>query len=102
MVYITAPDASFAEKLADLIVSKRVAACVNILGKIRSIYRWKGRIERTGEIALIAKTTVARYSALEKLIRAHHPYECPCIVALPLDRGHGPFLKWIRDQVQAD
>jgi len=100
MVYITAPDAKVAGRLADLLVREHVAACVNILGKIQSVYRWKGRIERAGEIALIAKTTAARYPALEKIVKAHHPYECPCIVAIPLARGHAPFLDWIRNQVQ--
>ncbi len=99
MVYITAADAAQAAALAEQLVARKVAACVNLLGPIQSVYEWKGRVEHTSEVALIAKTTRARFADLEAAVREHHSYECPCIVAWPLTHGHAPFLEWVEKQV---
>jgi len=99
MVYITVADVVEAEALAESLVSRRVAACVNILGETRSVYEWQGKVEKSTEIAMIAKTTQSHYAALEKEVKDMHTYECPCIVAWPLTAGYIPFMTWVQDQV---
>ena len=99
MVYITASNREEAERLADAMVEARVAACVNILGAIRSVYRWSGKVERGDEVVMIAKTTRDVYPQLEQLVRERHSYECPCIVAVPVENGHAEFLAWVKRQV---
>lgn len=95
LVYITAPDLRCARRLAEAIVGARLAACVNLLPGMQSIYRWKGRVERAKEVVLIAKSTARRFPLLVSEVRKLHPYECPCVVALPLTRGFAPYLQWI-------
>jgi periplasmic divalent cation tolerance protein len=99
MVYLTAADEGEAVRLAEQLVESRVAACVNVLGAVQSVYRWQGKVERAAEVALIAKTTRAQFPLLEQKIKELHSYECPCIVAWPLSEGHQPFLTWVREQV---
>jgi periplasmic divalent cation tolerance protein len=89
------PDAEAARQLAAYLVEERLAACVNILAPCRSLYRWRGRIEDAQEVPLLAKTTTARYAALEAAILQHHPYELPEIVAVPIDRGLPDYLAWV-------
>jgi len=96
MVYMTAANQAEAEKIAHILVVKKAAACVNILGGITSIYEWKGSIEHAGEVAMVAKTTTARFPDLERLVKAAHSYECPCIVAWPIQHGHPAYLDWVR------
>jgi periplasmic divalent cation tolerance protein len=96
MVYMTAPDQATAERIADVLVESGAAACVNISAPIASVYRWEGKIERSSEVALVAKTTRVAYARLEALVKSHHPYTCPCIVAWPLADGYAPFLDWVR------
>lgn len=96
MVYMTVANQAEAEKIANLLVMKKVAACVNILGGIQSVYEWKGSIEHSREVAMIAKTTAARYPELENLVKATHSYECPCIVAWPIEHGHPAYMDWVR------
>lgn len=90
-----------AEALARALVDLRLAACVQILPGIRSIYRWEGRVETAEESRLDAKTTSARLDALVAAVRARHPYEVPEIVATPLAGGNPAYLEWVRDQVDA-
>ena len=73
----------------------RVAACVNILAPCRSVYRWKGAVQREEEHPVLIKTTAERYPALEAAIRAAHPYELPEIIAVPIERGLPAFLAWV-------
>ena len=99
MVYITAPTMAEAEALADVLITRRVAACVNILGSIQSRYEWKGVVEKSTEVALIAKTTRSQFATLETTVKELHSYECPCIVAWPITDGHAPFLAWVTKAV---
>lgn len=99
-VYMTAPDRSVARELAETLVSERLAACANILDGMESLYWWQGKLQRAEEIACIFKTTAAGYSALEQRARELHPYEVPCIVALPVSRGHAPFLRWVNEETR--
>ena len=95
LVVTNLPDRASAEKLADVLVEGRAAACVNILAPCRSVYRWKGALQRDEEHPILAKTTADRYPALEALIRANHPYELPEIVAVPVERGLPAYLDWV-------
>ncbi len=94
-VYVTHPDAAAAAALGRALVEERLAACANILPGMRTVYRWQDRIEDGSEIVMIVKTTAALVPALQQRIRAEHPYECPCIAALPVTGGSPDYLAWI-------
>jgi periplasmic divalent cation tolerance protein len=91
-VYIVAADAAEADRIAEALVADRLAACVNILGGIRSVYRWQDAIERADEIA---KTTENRFNALAARVRALHSNDTPAIVAWPIVTGDAAYLDWI-------
>jgi len=95
LVLTNLPDRAAAEKLADALVAKRVAACVNILAPCRSVYRWKDAVQHDEEHPVLIKTTQDRYAALEAAIRAAHPYELPEIIAVPVERGLPAYLDWV-------
>jgi len=101
LVYLTAPTAREADRLGELLVRERLAACVNRLGPIRSCYTWEGRLQKSREYALLAKTTARRWPALRRRVAAEHPYDCPCIVAWPPAAGHPAFLNWVRSAASA-
>ena len=101
LVYCTCPDREVAQTLASELVSGRLAACVNILPEIESVYRWQGKIEQDREILLLIKTDSAHFEALKDTISGLHPYEVPEIIAVPIQAGHQPYLEWI-DQCLAD
>ena len=95
LVITNLPDRAAAEKLADALIARQVAACVNILAPCRSVYRWKGAVQHDDEHPLLIKTTRDRYAALEAAIRALHPYELPEIIAVPIERGLPSYLEWV-------
>jgi len=95
LVLTNLPDRETAEKLAEQLVAQRVAACINILSPCRSVYRWQGAVRHDEEHPMLIKTTGERYAALEKAIRAAHPYELPEIVAVPIERGLPAYLDWV-------
>lgn len=101
LVLTNLPDRAAAERLAEALVEQRLAACVNLLAPCRSVYRWKGELQRDEEHPLLAKTTTERYAELEKAIRAAHPYELPEIVAVPIERGLPEYLTWIAAQTDS-
>jgi periplasmic divalent cation tolerance protein len=94
-VYIVAADMAEAERIAEALVAERLAACVNIVGGVRSVYRWRGTVERADEVALIAKTKHAAFDALAARVRALHSYDVPAIVAWPIVAGDAAYLAWI-------
>lgn len=99
VLYVTAKDVQDAERMGRVLVAKRLAACVNILGGMRSVYRWKGKIEVGHEAVLLVKTTrKAAKRALEMIVELHEN-EVPCVISFPVVDGHGPFLHWIHAQV---
>jgi len=102
LVYMTASSEAEARMLAEMLVDQQAAACVNVLGPIQSVYRWQGSVEKSEEVALIAKTTDLAFPRLEHLIKERHSYDCPCIIAIPVDCGHLPFLEWVRGAVVYD
>jgi|SRR5664279_6503559 len=91
-----------AEQLASNLVERRLAACVNIIGPIRSIYRWKGAIEREQEYLLFIKTTAERAAELAAAFAELHPYELPERVELPIEGGSDDYLEWLSAQVARD
>ena len=95
LVLTNLPDRAAAERLADALIEKRVAACVNILAPCGSVYRWKGAVQHDEEHPVLIKTTAERYPALETAIRAVHPYELPEIIAVPIERGLPAYLAWV-------
>ena len=99
VVLMTAGDGEEAGRLAEMLVEKRLAACVQLLPEIQSVYRWQGKIERQREVLLIAKTARSKFEELEKEVRALHSYETPEIVALALDGGSSPYLEWLGTSV---
>lgn len=98
VVLITAPNEEEAAKIAKDIVGSRLAACVNIIRNIRSIYRWQGKIEDEGEVLMLVKTRKELFNDLQKRIRELHPYAVPEIIALPIIEGFEGYLGWLRDE----
>jgi periplasmic divalent cation tolerance protein len=100
LVYMTTADAAEAERIGRALVEERLAACVNILEGMRSLYWWQGNLEEGHEAVLIAKTRDGLVDALTERVRALHSYECPCVVSLPITGGHGAFLGWIESETR--
>ena len=95
VVLITAPSADKAAEIARALVGERLAACANIVGPIRSIYRWEGELHDEPEALLLVKTRAPVFERLCQRVLALHEYSVPEIVALPITRGHAPYLRWI-------
>jgi periplasmic divalent cation tolerance protein len=91
-----------AEQIAEALVQRRLAACVNILGPVRSVYRWQGNIEREQEYLLLIKTTAKRASELSAALAELHPYELPERVELSVDGGSAAYLEWLAAQLERD
>lgn len=93
--YCTCPDADVAERIADALVSARLAACVNILPGVRSVYRWQEAVERADEILLLIKTTRTQLEPVTALIASMHPYELPEVLAVEVAAGTPGYLDWL-------
>lgn len=98
LVLTTLPDQDSAARLARVLVETRAAACVSILAACASVYRWQGTIENADEVPLLIKTRAALYPLVEQTIRAHHPYELPEIVSVPVTAGWPAYLQWVADE----
>ena len=99
-VYITTQNAEEARRIGRALVEERLAACVNILDGMNSIYWWEGEIQDDRETVLIAKTREALLPALIERVKALHSYSCPCVVALPILAGNPEYLAWLREEVR--
>jgi len=95
VVFMTAANGEEATRLADMLVGAHLAACVQILPEIESVYRWEGKIERQAEVLLLVKTTRGKFDELEREVRALHSYDTPEIVAVPIVTGSAPYLEWL-------
>ena len=95
LVYVTTGSLEEASKLAREIVGAKLAACANILGEIKSVYWWEGKLEEGREAALIFKTRSDLVEALTAKIKELHSYSCPCVVALGIEGGNTDFFRWI-------
>ena len=99
-IYITTEDQAEARKIGETLVRERLAACANVLPPIQSYYWWDGEVQDSTEAALIAKTKQSLVETLIEKVKSIHSYSCPCVVALPIEAGHGPFLRWIEEETR--
>ena len=95
LVYMTTETAAEAERIGRVLVAERLAACVNIVDGMRSIYWWEGEVQESGETILIAKTRTVLVDRLTARVGELHAYDCPCVVSLAVDGGNPAFLDWI-------
>ncbi len=100
LVLTNFPDRASAEQAAQVLVESHAAACINILAECNSVYRWQGKVEVATEVPLLVKTTRATYPHLEAVLRAHHPYELPEIIAVPVITGFPGYLQWVAQETQ--
>src|SRR5262245_9215264 len=101
VVFMTAANGEEATRLADMLVGAHLAACVQILPEMESVYRWQGKIERQAEILILAKTTRGKFEELERVVRALHSYDTPEIVAVADVAGSAPYLEWLNRSVSS-
>jgi periplasmic divalent cation tolerance protein len=100
IVFVTAPSAEKAAAMARVLVEERLAACVNIVPAVRSIYRWEGKVFDEAEALMVVKTLRERFEELRARVVSLHEYSCPEVVALPIERGHEPYLRWLGESVR--
>ena len=98
LYYVTAPDLETARELGMKLVESKLAACVNLFPNMLSIYRWKGNVERDDEIVLIIKSRKTLAGKIIEWIESNHPYECPCVLSIPIQDGSMPYLNWLREE----
>ena len=101
-IYMTAGSKDEATKIGKELVSAGLAACVNILDNMSSVYLWQGEIQEDPEVVMIAKTTEDCIPQLIEKVESMHSYDCPCIVSLPVLGGYQPFLDWIAEEVKSE
>jgi len=99
LILSTFPDADTARRIARILVEEKLAACVNLIPQIESIYRWKGAIETASEVLGLIKSTIGKYQLLENRIRELHPYEVPEVISIRIDSGNLAYLRWIEQSV---
>jgi periplasmic divalent cation tolerance protein len=95
IVLCTFPDGEKADEVARTLVGEKLAACVNLLPQVRSIYRWEGEVSDDAEVLAVIKTTGVRFDSLRQRVVELHPYDCPEVVAVRIERGHEPYLAWL-------
>ena len=100
VVLVTVPTGGKAQTLAEGAVESRLAACVNVIPGVVSVYRWKGRVHRDAESLLVIKTSAAKLTALEKWVKSRHPYETPEFLILNAGGGSKEYLSWLSAQVK--
>jgi len=100
LVLSTAPSAEVGATLGRGLVEARLAACVNVIGGLRSIYSWEGEVHDEAEVQLLVKTRRARFEAVRDWLAEHHPYTVPEIVALPIEAGAKSYLDWLEEQTR--
>jgi periplasmic divalent cation tolerance protein len=100
LIYMTAGTADEARMIGEALVAEKLAACVNLIEGMMSIYRWQGNIQRDTETVMIAKTTEDRVAALTERVKALHSYDCPCVMSIAIDGGNPEFMNWINGQIK--
>ncbi|XP_004624291.1 protein CutA isoform X1 [Octodon degus] len=93
--FVTCPNEKVAKEIARAVVEKHLAACVNLIPQITSIYEWKGKIEEDSEVLMMIKTQSSLVPALTDFVRSVHPYEVAEVIALPVEQGNPPYLQWV-------
>ena len=101
MVLVTAPDIDTARRIASAILTERLAACANLVPGIESHYWWEGKLESSGEVLMVLKTTRDALESLERCVLAGHPYQVPEFVVLPITNGSSTYLDWLRTEVHS-
>jgi len=102
LCFCTCPDAATAETIAETLVGERLAACVNLLPGLRSVYRWQGAVERADEVMLLIKTQPDRYWPLQDRLLQLHPHELPELIAVETDFGLPAYLRWVADETRIE
>lgn len=100
ILYMTAATHDEAARIGRALVEEQLAACVNVLAPMTSLYRWEGAVQQEQEVPFLAKTRRELVEAIIARVTALHSYDCPCIVALPISGGNPAFLRWIDEQTQ--
>ena len=94
-VFVTCPTRAVARRIASALVARRLAACVNMLPGVESLFWWEGKVDQAKEVLLVIKTPAARLEALRLAVVALHPYDVPEVIAVPVAAGHRPYLRWV-------
>jgi periplasmic divalent cation tolerance protein len=100
VIFVTSPNKKEAEKIAGALLKDRLAACVNILDKVKSFFWWQAKIDQADEALLIIKSKKTKLSRIIKLVKSMHSYQVPEIIALPIADGYKPYLKWINESIR--
>ncbi len=100
LVYINFPNKECARQIGTALIEKQLAACVNLIPQIESIYQWKGKVCVENEVMAVVKTTVSRYKQLEKFVLELHPYDIPEVISHPLSQGSESYVNWVCDQME--
>jgi periplasmic divalent cation tolerance protein len=100
VVFSTFPNPDKAAEVARTLVTEQLAACVNLIGPVRSIYRWKEEISDDTETLAVIKTTRERFDAMKARLVELHPYEVAEVIAMPVDAGHAPYLDWVEAETK--
>lgn len=100
VVLITAPDADVAERIGGALVDEHLAACVNLVPGVTSLFRWEGAVEKDAEVLMIVKGTSRGFERLRRRVLELHPYDCPEVIELPVHAGDDRYLAWVRDEVE--
>ena len=98
LIYVTAGSADEAGRIAASLVEARLVACANLLPGVRSLYWWEGAVQQDDEVVLVLKTRSSLVPRVVRAVREAHSYDCPCVVALPIQDGNPAFLQWIMDE----
>jgi periplasmic divalent cation tolerance protein len=100
IVYCTMPAGDVPTRIARTVVDEQLAACVNLLPGVASIYRWQGEVQQDDEVLAIIKTTASGFDALRSRLVELHPYDCPEVIATTVTAGHAPYLEWVAESVK--
>lgn len=102
LLYTTFPDEASAKEASEKLLDAKLIACANLLPQMASFYRWKGKIERESEVVLLLKTTQDQFNAIDKWMKHHHPYDCPCLLSFSIEQGKAEYLAWIQENVDPE
>lgn len=102
LIYVTVPDRQTGMALARSMVGQRLAACANLLGGSESVYWWQGQLNSEAEVVLVFKTAADRLETLTQALCQEHPYDCPCVAAVPIVGGNPDFIAWIEAETRPE